>query len=261
MASLNNVIRLCFANRWSDEFGLFVVSSLGSDSFASGDEKRSLVVTKSIYKETFDLHYVNDDTPLEFAFILVKSDGNYIDNNEERQIKKWLLKNKREWLYVEQDDMLSTYYYGIITQVEKININSYTGGYKIYFTCDSSHAWSGLNKKDYTCDTTLSKNIKFDFDYDDYLLYPQLTIKAIDNGNISIENATTNTEVNINNCVANEIIYLDCRNDKIKSSTNRVLIDDWNKNTISFKEGNNNLILTGNFNLSIEYRLPIRIGG
>jgi hypothetical protein len=262
MATLNNAIDFIFAEEASIEHGYYIVSSVGSTTFTSGDESRSLVTTKSPFKEIFDLHYVNDDSPLEFDFIVVKSDeiNRYIDANDERILKKWLLKKKREWLQFDQEDLADTNYYVIISKIEKVDIATYTAAYKCHCICDCSHAWSNLRKKNYTSSGTYNFSLNSVVDYDEYIIYPKLIISPTQNGTVKIKNNTTNEEIAINNCVTTEQILLDCLTDKIQSSNGRIIISDWNKQTLGIKEGLNSFSLTGNFNLSMQYRLPVRVG-
>lgn len=261
MATINGV-RFIFADKVSDEFGVFMVTSLGSTNSTSADESRTLITSKTHYRDTFNLHYVNDDKPLEFERIIVKSDGTYINAFEERALKKWLLKNRREWFQVHQDDMFDVYYYVVITKAEKIDVGAYNGGMKLYFEADSSHAWGNLNKLNYICTNTCDKSIALNLDYDDYVLYPQLVIKSLSPTpqTISIENNTTGETLSIGECSLNEEILIDCKEDQIESSTNRVLIDKWNRHMVSMIDGINNFVLNGNFELEIRYRLPIRVG-
>lgn len=262
MATINSGSRFTFANQLSDEFGVFMVTSLGSDSSTGADETRSIVTSKTHYKDTFNLHYLTEDNPLEFERVIIKMDESFINAHEERVLKKWLLKNKREWFQVVQDDLFDIFYYGVITKVEKIDVGGYTGGLKFYFVADSSHAWSSLNKHDYKSTTELNESITLEFDYDEYVLYPQIIIKSLSSTpqTIVIKNNTTNETISIKECTLNEEILVDCKEDRIKSSNNRVLIDSWNRHMISMVEGKNDITLNGNFELEIRYRLPIRVG-
>jgi len=132
----------------------------------------------------------------------------------------------------------------------------------ITFLADSSHAWSDLKKKTYTTSNGgLTFSLNEVFDYDDYIVYPTLIITPTINGNITISNTTTNETITLSNCITTEVITLDCKTDKIKSSNSRVMLDNWNKQTISIKEGKNNFVITGNFKMETRYRRPIRVCG
>lgn len=254
-------MRILFAGQTSDEYGLFK-GYIGSIEASSNDEDSELITTTNSFKDTWDFHYKKKSTPLQFSITLIKSDGTYFDSNEERAIKKWLVKENRDWLQIDQDDLSDVYFYCHLINPRKVNVGAETCGIEFQVVCDSGHAWSGLKKKPYT---TSSGSLTFNFnsivDFDDYILYPTLIITPNLNGLVKIKNNTTNQTIEISNCVTTEIITLECGTDKIKSSSGRAIVSDWNKNIISIYEGNNNFTMTGNFSMQIQYRLPIRIGG
>jgi hypothetical protein len=140
-----------------------------------------------------------------------------------------------------------------------LNVSSYTGAMKVTFQWDAPWAWSDIKKKSYICNSTLNLGLNLDIDFDQYLIQPTLQIKALANGIINIKNTTTNETIEFTGCVANEEIILECDSDKIVSSQGNI-ISRWNKNTISLKQGINNIVLTGNFSMTMSYRLPIRVG-
>lgn len=262
--TINDGIRFVFDNCSSDEMGVMMVNSIGSTSMSGGDEKTNIITSKSPFKETHDLHYVSYDEPLQFTIILLKTDETYINADDERRIKKWLCKKTWGWLQIDQDDLSDVFYQVLIHSPEKINIGAYSGGLQFTVQSNCHHAWSRLYKKVYkTASGTLNVNLNFNFDYDEYILYPQLSIKSLSPTaqNITIKNNTTNETLSISGCTLNEEILIDCKTDQLKSSTNRVLLNDWNKNMVSMIEGVNNINLTGNFQVEISYRLPIRVGG
>ena len=261
MANINEM-RFLFGNKTSDEFDVFLASSLGSISRSNSAEVRSIVTTKNIFDNTFHFHRVNYDEPLRFDIIIANIDGTYIDNFKARELKKWLLTNKRQWFQVDQDDMSDIQFYCIATSAELIDIGSYTGGMLIEFLCSDPWAWTGIKKKTYqTSSGTLTFNFYNTTDFDEYILSPIFKITPTSNGSISVKNNTTNVTLTINNCVTTEVITIDNKTDKIVSTNGRVLLDSWNKRTIDFIDGVNSVTLTGNFKLDIEYRLPVRVGG
>lgn len=262
MSSINDGINFIYANRCSDEYEVQLYTSIDSTTRSSSGERRTLVTSKNAYKNTTDLHGVKYDEPLVFDLIIGNSDGTFIDAYKERELKKWLLKNNRNWLQIDQDDIASISYHCIATEAQLIDVGAYTGALLVTFQCDSPNAYSSLYKKSYTTSSgTLTFNLNNNTDYDDYILCPKVIIKPSSNGNISIKNNTTNKTITINNCVTTETITLDSKNDIIESSNSRILIDKWNKNFLELISGINNITLTGNFLLQLEYRLPIRIGG
>jgi hypothetical protein len=260
--TINDGIVLTLDGKSSDEFNVGLASAFGSTSRSSSAENRNIVTTKNALGEIFNFHYANYDSPLTFDVILYNLDNTYIDAYKERELKKWLLKNKRCWLQVYQNDLVDIEYFVIATKAELLNVGTYSGCLMVEFQCDTYHAWSRLKQiKKSTVNNAITFNFNSVVDFDEYIIYPQLTIVSNANQTIQIKNNTTNETINITNCLVGETIYIDCRTDKIKSSNNTVMLDRWNKSTIGFIEGLNSISLTGNFSLTTQYRLPIRVNG
>lgn len=256
-----NGYRFIYAGRDSEEFGM-LKCTFGAQSFETNDEESNIRLSKNPFKETWDFHGIEYTAPLQFKMTIAKSSGDFINSDEQRELKKWLCKGSFNWLQVEQNDMNNIVYYCIINNPRPVDVGNLTGGLEFQVTCDTFHAWSGSYKKKYT---TVNGTLTFNFnnvtDYDNYILYPTLSIKPTINGNITIKNNSAYKTITINNCVTTEIITMDSKNDIIESSSGRILLDDWNKNFLELKPNNNNITLTGNFVLDMEYRLPIRVGG
>lgn len=254
-------MRILFAGQTSDEFGTFK-GYIGSVEGSSNDEESELITTTNSFKDTWDFHYKKKSAPLQFPITLIKSNGTYFDANEERAIKKWLVKEKREWLQIDQDDLSDIFFYCHLINPRKVDVAGNSAGIQVTCVCDSPFAWSGLKKKTYTTASgTLTFNFNGVFDFDDYILNPTLIIKPTQNGLVKIKNNTTNQTIEIANCVNTETITLECGLDRIQSSSGRAIVSDWNKNIISISEANNQITLTGNFSMLVQYRLPIRVGG
>ena len=253
-------MRILFANETSDSYGTFR-GYIGSVNEDSNDEEASLVTTTNSFKDTWDFHYKNKVNPLQFTITLIKSDGTYFDSHEERALKKWLVKEKREWLQIDQDDLGDIMFYCHLINPRKVNVGANTCGLEVTCVCDCGHAWSGLNKKTYNSVTSLNFSFNSVVDFDDYIIYPSIKITINGGTTVSIKNNTSNETLTIGDCSVGEVIEIDCGKDKLKSSTNRVLLSNWNKQMLSIVEGINSFTLTGNFSVDIMYRLPIRVGG
>lgn len=257
--TINDGVKFIYANEYSDIYGVQMCTSIGSVSRMGNSENRSIITTKNALSNIFNFHGVKYDNPLQFDIIIYNTDGSWIDSYKERQLKKWLSKNKRYWLQVEQDDLSDIQFFCIATSTELIDVGAYSGAMKVTFEADAPWAWSGLRKKTYTCTSTLSANLFMELDFDEYCIYPIMQIKSLGTGTVKIQNTTTNETVEITNCVVNEQIIIENETDKITSSNSNI-ITRWNKRTMSLVEGKNNITLTGNFQLTMSYRLPIRVG-
>jgi phage-related protein len=250
-----------YANRTSEEFGV-ILCDIGTVNTESNDEESQIITSTTPFIDTWNFHGLEKTAPLQYKLTICNKDGSFIDSYKERDLKKWLCKKKRFWLQIDQDDMYDIFYNCIFINPRKISIGKYSGGMTFDVICDSGHAWSSLKQKTYTTSSgTLTFNLNNSNDYDEYELKPLFEITPLINGNLSITNNTTNNTLTLNNCVTSESIIIDNLKNIIKSSSGRVLLDDWNKKFIYLKNGINNITLTGNFSIKISYRLPIRVGG
>jgi len=260
MSSMNKGIRFIYGDTVSDEMGVSLASSIGSTSKGTNVESRSLITTKNASNNIFNFHGVKYDNPLQFDIIIYNIDGSWIDCNQERTLKKWLLKNKRQWFQLDQEDLSDIQFFVIAVSAELIDVGTFSGGMKIVFEADAPWAWSRLKKKSYTTvGNTLSFNLNSIVDFDEYIIYPTLVVSSLGKTNISIKNNTSNEEVIITSCILNEKIIIECSSDKM-SSTNTNIITRWNKQNLGIIEGINNFTLTGNFKVEFQYRNPIRVG-
>lgn len=256
-----NGYRFIFDGVSSDSYGV-ILCNIGSINTDTNDEETNIITAKTAFKDTWDLLYIEDSAPLKFPITLCRTDGQFIDADFQRELKKWLCKKQRHPFCVDQDDLADIFYNVIISNPRPSNVARMTGGLDFDVQCDSNHAWSGLKEKEYSTENgTLTFNFYNDTDFEDYELYPTLIITSLSDGDISIKNNTTNQIVNINNCINGEVITLDNFNNIQESSVDRILVEDWNVEYFYLHNGLNNITLTGNFTMKMEYRLPIRVGG
>ena len=248
-----------YANETSNSHDIFMCQ-IGDSSTSSNDESSNLITSTTPYIDKWHLHGKVKSAPLQFPITIARTDGKYIDSEKERQLKKWLCKDKYNWLQILQDDMYNIQYNCILVNPQKVNVGSMSAGLRFDVICDSDKAWTRLNSKIYTSTTTSTFSFNLATDYDNYELYPTLIIKPKASGNISIKNNTTNKTVTINDCISAETIIIDNGNNVIKSDK-RILLDKWNKQYFKLVEGINNVTLTGNFTMEMQYRLPVRVGG
>lgn len=244
----------------SDEYGVYFCL-FTEDGRNSNEGKTEIITSKSLYKEKWDFHGSYDSEQLTFKIAIVKQDGTYINAYEQENIKEWLDIKEFAWLQFEQDDLYDKYFYCIINNPEPMDVGMQNAGFGYLVTCNSNHAWSQLYTKQYTSTSTPSTfNFYNTTKKNKYILSPSLEITPTSNGNISIVNNTTGVSVTINNCTVGETIYMDNNEDKMYS-TNRIVLDKWNKKYLELAQGANNITLTGDFEMTMKYRIPVYIGG
>lgn len=259
MATINGM-NFIFANQSSEEFGV-KMGFIGGDSRETNDEQLNVIQTKNVMQEIYSYHGKTNSEPLKFKITVFDENGEYIDADKQEDLKNWLIRDDFSWLIVDQDDLYDKQFYATAISSGMEDVGLRNAGLSVEFTCDSNHAWGILQTKKYSSTTTYTFSFINPAKFNKYILYPQVTISPKANGNISIKNNTTNKTMTFNNCLSTETIYVDCRNKMINSTSNRNLLSDFNKTYLSFLQGMNSITLTGNFDLKMEYRLPVRIGG
>lgn len=259
MATING-LNFIFANQSSQEFAVNM-GFIGSSNRDSNDEQLEVIQTKNVMQEIYNFHGKTNSEPLQFKFTVFNSDGTYIDADKQEDLKNWFIRDDFSWLIIDQDDLYDRQFRctAVSSGLEDVGLRN--AGMTVQITCDCNHAWTSNKSKTYSSTTTSNYQFMNAAKFNNYILYPQLTISPTANGNISIVNSTTNKTMSINNCLSTETIYVDCRNGLISTSSGRNMLDDFNKYFLELKQGMNSLTLNGAFNLKMEYRLPVRIGG
>lgn len=262
MSSINSGTDFIYGKISSAEFGIKIASGFGSTTRSENIEVRDIITSSTSSGKIFGFHGVKYSSPNTFDLIIYKEDGSFINEYEERQLKKWLMSSKMQWLSIDQDTLSDISFYCIGTKFELLNIGVYSGGALISFQMDSNGAWSNQTSKSYaTSNGTLNFKFYADTDYDDEIIRPVITITSTSTGNISIKNITRNETITITGCANGEINILDGFSGKISTTTSGVLLDRWNKKYLKLQDGYNDILLTGNFNLKLQYRKQIRVGG
>lgn len=260
MASINDGVDFIYNGISSQEFGLKIASSFGSTTRSGNVETREIITSYNSSNKTFGFHGIKYNSPSTFDLIIYKEDETFISVDEERQLKKWLMPNKYNWLSINQDSLNAISYFCIATQCSILDVGTYSGGMLITFQNDSTGAWSNINTKQYSVIGTQSFKLYMDTDYDDELILPIVTITITSNGDISIKNTTRNETIIITNCILGEEIILDSFSGKISTTSDALLINRWNKRYLKLQDGYNDILLTGNFDLKLQYRKQIRVG-
>ena len=149
-----------------------------------------------------------------------------------------------------------------INNVRYKKIGGDTVGIILDMECDSQFAWSKEYKTIY--DVKANEIISF-YNISDELydyLKPVVIIKSKDPiTNLEIKNISDNNRVtSIKNISANEVITMDSNKEKLKASTDRLILNDFNMNFIRLVGGINKLQVNSNINLEFCYKLPRKVG-
>lgn len=156
------------------------------------------------------------------------------ERNNLRAISRWLFQNEYKPLIFESNTDLV--YYGIFNGSFNLEHNGdQSGVISTEFTCDSTYAYS-LPKINLI--SVRGSETRSYFNEGDVSIRPQLKITKIGDGDISIKNNRNNQELILRDLFNNEIVYINCENEEIKSSleeiNNRYLFDNHNDVWLDF---------------------------
>ena len=197
----------------------------------------------------YDVQY----QPLKFSLIF-STMNNVWSLDKRREIARWLDKKQFKEFY--SADNIDLRYYLLYQG----GIDLYTtGNLQGYIECEflniSPYGYSPVYQKSYDLSAIISPTIiEFDNQGDD-ILYPELQITKIGDGNLIIKNLTNGGKVfRFNSLVNNEIIYIDNQNRDIISSLYDTRLDNFNNNYLDLVRGINRLEITGACKLDFRYQ-------
>lgn len=236
----------------------------------------SYLTREGVASETYDgrrknisnLKYTEVFSP---KVTILKKDFKDFTMDEQRQVLKWLTGSDKVTFFDLYDDIYSEApiycILGFVSTIETYKIaNQRTIGYVVTIESVSPFAYSPINtfRRTITAPTTFT--ITCDNDDTSYI-YPRVTVKH--NGtSVEIKNSTTNTITAVRNSVAGETVTIDGANKLIYSSrTDRTFGTDFgtydNLNQwvwLPLASGENTLTVTGNCDLTLEWREVRKIG-
>lgn len=221
-------------------------------------------------KKTFQLYESNITEPTTFNLIFMhcNCDSEYIELDEQYAIMDWLIfENEYKWLQINTEG-----YENILFRAKFYNPQIKTIGSKVFamtFTCmlDGGHAYSEeiIKKHNVTPDNntfTICNNSSFKSMY----IYPTVQIVVGENTDtIEIENLSEpNSDRHkfiINNLQEGDHIFVDGENKIMyKEASNDSLLQDFNKQWLRLKQGNNIIKITGNVTITITYHEKRMVG-
>lgn len=261
-----------------EKFGL-AIYDIGS---TSQDDTISIASSGTMLEDWIPSKYqsffygVQQNTPLTFTMIFgvdpeKKRKENYpnmddfLDRWEIAQISNWLTghKDNRKWLKIEQPDMESVRFLCSITDLKLITYGWHPWAFSCTVTCDSPYGYLHPKNFHFSCEGTKEVSLHSKSTINDFY-YPTMKIAPKTNGIISIKNQTDNNREFLFSAIpVSENMEIKVNNDRgiIKCSDDRNLYNYFNFNFFRLLPGNNQIILSGNFELDIICEFPVNIGG
>lgn len=264
-----------FNNYSSVDFPTFTLLTCLSFDGTTG-ENNTFLTREAIASESFNGKFKNtshykytENLTLKITFIKEGYGGFSLD--EARKVLAWLTsKDTPSFLDVYDDRYSEAALYSVLGGFTNIQSYKLGSGRVVGFVADfesiSPFAYSPINtfKRTITAPTTFKVTCNTD---DTAYVYPRVTVKH--NGtSVEIKNSTTNTTTAIRNSVVGETVTIDGANKLIYSSrANRIFGADFGTDEIHdqwvwlpLADGENTITVTGNCDLTLEWREVRKIG-
>lgn len=139
-----------------------------------------------------------------------------------------------EFSHIRKTDYMDLIFFGTFTDINALRIGGRTIGYSLTFTTNSPYGYAEKSITELNVDATHRELHIYNSSQELGYLYPdKVEIKCGTSGTISLRNLTDSEDrvTEIKNCVANEIITLDCKNRIITSNIeHKSLYNDFNYN-------------------------------
>lgn len=231
----------------------------------SGGSSSEILTYKNNRTNKWIISSIDYNEPLKFEIQIINTDCSVIDSVKERYLNRWLLTNQYRWLQIEKDDYSDIQFKCIFSNPQRLVVGGKTYGMQYNITCDASWGYSSVFTK--TTEDIVNNQLYIYNDSDELnnYIYPVITIKALKNCNLKIENIDDNLNNRyflLKNISKNEIIYIDNENQIIttNNSSHNYILGDFNKQWIRLGSGNNHLVFSDDCEIKIEYRTIRKVG-
>ena len=268
------------------DFGMILADPEEEDN--TGLSRDILKGSTSSYRAEAN-HYgtvYNDVIVLNF-FIVKNScianneDEKRISQHELREIESWLTYPQLpQPLYVVGEDGLEIEYDGIFTDITPYVYNG-LNGLKLVFTNKSPFAYKPYNIRLELTDVNIDveKIIYCDTDEQRQKVYPILRYTPNNSGKLIIKNKTDNQIMNLIFSKKYNEVTIDCKMKRIIADSTPLSLSDvgftvetitdynnvntgiFNMNWLGLIEKKNELVFNGNGVLTMEYKVPYKLGG
>lgn len=260
--------RFTYNGKSSEDFDLILVN-VGTEEGSS-----SLLSRQSIHTDmTQSRPKINDkgtkySNVLSFPVSLIKKDKKPLEPEEIRSITTWLTgpryarplniiaEGTRDEIY----DGL-TYYGKFVGRFDFFMVGNTRYGFTCNFECNAPYPYL-IQSFNYSSASTQTINLNNTSDELEIPLYPTLTITPHSDGLISIDNKTDALQDPTTlRCFHNNTVTIDCNRKIITDSLgNPYDFQYFNLTWFELLPGNNDILLSGNFDLKITCEFPRKVG-
>ena len=205
-----------FCNKKLSDFG-FIIANFDSSS----DEDVScgnveLITARPPMSSKNIIHGVSYGEPIKLVFQVVKFDFNAcicssepVTDKEYEDLMRWLVKTNYNYINFDDGDV----YFNVTMNVTAKKVGGHIRGFEIIAINDSVYSYS----QEYACYSSAGVNIISDASSAIGYTYPTMIITATSDGDVVVEHEKDRRMV-ISNCIANEVLTIDCEHSIITSS-------------------------------------------
>lgn len=269
----------------SDDYNL-TIAWIGSPDIDTSENglNLSLEKTKNKLNNTTNTYGIQSEN-IVINFSITKKDYTEITRLESIQINEWLTTSPTpKYLAFNDDDSYPLHYYAVCTQIEDIIVGGKLVGKELRFETNSPFAFSKKVEKKINIINDQIIHINNTSNAHNNIIYPTVMISAL-SSKIVIENKTDKKSVTIDTTIlsaesdGSKYIKLDSYHMSVTDKNNRLLpvyklgwnndyksyvstVNDYMTNIywLRFIKGRNEIKITGDCKVTIEYEFPRKAG-
>lgn len=251
-----------FDNISSERYNLRITTPDSKSTINISDYQSNVIKTKRQSK--FYPLKQTIEKPLEIPVSIFSETP--LSRNQLDQIDSWLFRNDGKFrkLRIHQKDMEGYYYNCRLIKLEAETFGNNIYVINVIMQMDSIYAWQNIQTRSIVVATT-PHEFKFVNISSEEIMKPIYTLKcSADNGTIKITDTTTNSIMEFNNLLLNEVLTIDTEHEIITSDkrTSGLLDLFTNINFMRLSKGTHNFKLEGNISeFKITYEVARKIGG
>lgn len=210
-----------FNNQKLSDFGFVIGSDNGGEAVVSGGEI-DISSVRPPDRDNFDYFTGKLDSPVQFTFDILKyscdkPNDNYVTQEEESRLAKWLLRKAKtdgyKWLQFDQEYYRDICYNVCFTNMTPIQVLGRTVGFEVTCISDCGYAFTNEKKHKFNLVSGSNVTIVLTNDMTTYT-YPKITITG-GSGNFYFANNSDSEQGSSQFESVSETLELDCQNDLI----------------------------------------------
>lgn len=246
----------------SSSFDVVLVSF---DTTSNTDTYKKDIIQDNItaYRHTTSVRGVKYSSPIQLSVDICKENSDWFTEQEYSDLVRWLSTSSPKLLSFSScsnPNFNGVHFYAVCSSLTRFENYGNVAGLQLIFDTTAPYAYSDDDDIETQCttSTTLTVNNTSD-EEDDY--YPVVTIKSLDNQDVSIVNSTDDNRSMTVTMVKDQTIIFNYDDGTCIDNTGIFKLDDFNLNWLRLIPGNNQLMVIGNCEVTIHCEFPRLVGG